>query len=114
MDTNTHKKLTTSFLKSAGVSANKKMIDSINWDIDNSPGYVLALGQYMNRNKKKAQQANPFIKDPADMFGIMGGGGHRAYGHSMLSGMLIGMRNARMYGLPASKGMLPVLDSLCS
>lgn len=108
MDTTTHEKFAAAMMKSAGIPVNMKLIRGVNHDIDNSPAYVLAMSQFFNK-QRKLQNNNKFIKNPYDFFNIANSASHRQHGHDLLSGMFIAMQNARALGLPASRGIMPVV-----
>ena len=108
MDTVTHEKWAAALMKNAGVNVNMKLIKNVNHDIDNSPAYVMAMSQFLDK-RHKLNQRQPFMKSPYDAFNLMNGpGSHRQHGHDLFTGMFIAMQNARALGLPASRGMLPV------
>lgn len=108
MDTQTHEKFAAALMKNAGArSVNMKLIKNINHDIDNSPAYVLAMSSFFNKQNKL--NSNKFVNNPYDFFHIAGSAAHRQHGHDMLQGMFIAMQNSRALGLPASRGVLPVI-----
>lgn len=108
MQTLTHEKWAAALMKSAGVDVNMRLIKNVNHDVDNSPGYVMAISQFLDK-RNKLMGHDKFMGNPTDMFGLMSRGSHRQHGHDILSGMFIAMQNARALGLPASRGMLPVV-----
>lgn len=95
-------------MRNAGArSVNMKLIKNINHDIDNSPAYVLAMSSFFN-NQNKLKNSK-FVNNPYDFFNLANSASHRQHGHDMMQGMFIAMQNARALGLPAARGIMPVI-----
>ena len=110
MDTDTHRKFAASLFKNMGFPINRqamKLIDNVNYSIDNPTTWGLAMSQFMDR-RNKLNQYQSFTKNPYDLFGIVSGG-HRSRNHDMMSGLFISAMNARAMRMPASQAMMATM-----
>lgn len=80
------------------------LINKVNHRIDNVPLWA----NYFNSMQSRTLKNQGFInqKNPYDIFKLTSHGGHRKFGHDMLSAMLIGAAEARKNGMKQTDGML--------
>lgn len=110
MDTDVHRKFAASLFQNMGFPVDRramKLIDNVNYSIDNPTAWGVAMNQFMDR-RNKLQGYKPFQKTPYDLFGIVSGG-HRSRNHDMMSGLFLAAMNARAMHMPASQAMMATM-----
>src|SRR6187431_366740 len=91
---------------------NPKLIDNVNHRIDNAPMWAHYFQTMQSRDLKKKGIINQ--NNPYDIFKLTSHGGHRKFGHDMLSAMMIGAAEARKNGMKQTDGMMAAYSHLAT